>query len=135
MANPINRTSPTAADFSIVTETQITADMPVADFDVVTATPKLWTLEIDNTLNAVPVYVKLWWVPTASVTVGATAPDSQYVGPASTKQTYTFSAGPVLGDTGGTHRVSWACTLEPGTTGSTSPTAAVGVRLLYQSVA
>ena len=132
MSYPVNRTSPTAADFSIVTESQI--DATVYDFDVVTQTPKMWTLEIDNTSNSVPVYVKLWWDFASSVTIGSTAPDSQYVGPASTKQTYTFSAGPVLGDNGGGHRISWACTTEPGTTGNTSPAAAVGVRLLYQSV-
>jgi|TARA_R110000824_G_scaffold48399_30_gene136775 hypothetical protein len=133
MATPINRTSPTAADFSIVTVIGI-ADGG-ADFDVVTSTAKLWTLEIDNTLNAIPVYVKLWWLPVASVVVGSTAPDSQYVGPASTKQTYTFSAGPVMGNGGAMARVTWACVLEPGTTGSTPPTASVDVRLLYQSLA
>ena len=132
MATPINRTSPTAADFSIVTEIGISE--VGTSFDVVTSTAKLWSLEIDNTLNAIPVYVKLWWLPLASVTVGSTPPNSQYVGPASTKQAYTFSAGPVMGDGGGTSFVTWACTLEPGTTGSTGPTAAVSVRMLYQSL-
>jgi hypothetical protein len=101
------------------------------DFTVATSNPRAWTVEIDNTLNAYPVYLKMWWDSAASVTPGATACNLQLVAPASTKQTYTFSSGPTMMDNGASQEICWSCQDAPGTPEGSAPVAPVAVRLLY----
>ena len=140
MTTPMNRKSPNAPGFYMVSYTWDSSSAIKQEFNLpmtvnATNTGNMWTVEIDNTLNADPVYLKFWWMPEASVTVGSTPPYQQFVAPGSTKQTYTFCSGPPMTDNSGgsaySNQVTWGLTLEGGTLGVNLPVGAVAVRLLY----
>ena len=128
-----NRKSPNAEGFYIVSDPSVNATLEgwTLPFAVASADTRLWTVEIDNTLNAVPVYLKVWLIPKASVTLGSTPCDMQFCAPASTKQTYTFSTGPYMKNDTDSAAICWACTVEPGTPSTTAPPEAVPCRMLY----
>jgi hypothetical protein len=130
----VTNTSPVAPNFYYASDTALGGTVVgVGLVGASSAPPFLWTLEIDNTLNAVPVYVKFWAMPSSAVTIGSTPPTMQFAASASKKQTYSF-VGPGSPLTSGTPYADfgWACVLEPGTPGSTAPTADVAVRILFQ---
>jgi hypothetical protein len=93
-----------------------------ADNNVLGTSATLYGVYISNASEQI-VYVKLW--NHAGPTVGTTAPDEQYPCPASGTRMYTIAEGTAYG-TG----ISMACVQEAGTAGTTSPSAAVKVRLL-----
>jgi len=128
--------SPTAPYFYFATAESLTADPPQdVALSNLSNVAHLWVLEIDNTLNAVPVYVKFWDMGSAVVTVGSTPPTMQFTAPPSTKQTYSFAGpGPALSTDPALNEFSWACDIMAGTTDGGSPVAAVAVRMLFQQV-
>lgn len=82
-------------------------------------------VDIDNTANAATSFVKLY-NSAGAVTVGTTVPDEVYQIPASTRIALLFTSGKVFG-TG----LQAACVTAGGTAGTTSPTSAVIVRIVY----
>ena len=94
-----------------------------ADTDVTAAAASVYVVDIDNTLNSTPVYLKLY--DTASVTTGTTAIVGCYKGEPSSRTIYHITAGIAFGTA-----LSFACTKEAGSAGSTSPTNSVVVRLI-----
>lgn len=86
----------------------------------------VYALQIDNTANAAVSYVKLYDLAAGSVTVGTTAPDWIIKVPASTKVTLTFVDGLAFGTA-----LSECCVTAGGTAGTTSPSSAVVVTIIY----
>ena len=85
----------------------------------------LYELELDNTANAAAAsYTKLY--NTGTVTVGVTIPDAVYLIPAATKITIVMPSGTTFGTA-----LSVCTTTAGGTAGSTGPTSAVIVKLVY----
>jgi hypothetical protein len=86
----------------------------------------IYMIQIDNTANAAEAeYVKLYNSPGA-VTVGTTEPDVVLLAPANTRYEIAIPEGLTLG-TG----IQVATTQGAGTGGTTSPTAALIVRIAY----
>ena len=137
MTTPKNRQSPTAEGFAIATYTwdaasAIKQDVPFGYTPTEQRHGRIWTVEIDNTLNSKPVYLKFWWALGPSVTVGSTPPDMQLVAAGSTKQTYTFCGGPPMSKNPTyAPKFTVAVVSEPGTLGTTPVVAAVPVRILH----
>jgi hypothetical protein len=92
---------------------------------------QVYSISVNNTLNASPVYVKLFNLASGSVTVGTTAPDEVIYIPASSiiTQNY-FTAGSTPGKVFAT-ALSAACLTTGGTGGVTSPTLNVSVTVSY----
>ena len=86
----------------------------------------VYLIEIDNSANAAASFVKLWDAASGSVTVGTTAPDWVIKIPASTKRTIPFPAGIAFGTA-----LTAACVTAGGTSGTTSPSSSVPVRIVY----
>ena len=128
---PLTRQSPAASEFYVVSGEPNDTPLEFRTKFGGSSLVGTWTIEIDNTLNADPSYLKLWWLPKGSVTIGATAPNAQFTAAGSTKQTYTFSSPMWMIPT--TTVCTWACTSDAGTTGTTKPAATVSVRMLYRS--
>lgn len=91
---------------------------------------KVYSVTIDNTLNGVPSYVKLYNVVSGSVTVGTTSPDEVILVPASSSVTATYFTGAAPGKTFGT-ALSAACVTTGGTAGVSSPASSVQVSVNY----
>lgn len=85
---------------------------------LLSGTPTAYGLEVDNTQNKEPVYVKVW--DQTSVTVGTTAPDFVFKVPAGKKRKQPLDSAST-GHAFGTG-LSVGCVLTPGTPGSDSPT-------------
>lgn len=132
MAIANNRKSPNASGFYMVSSTAVAGKEEFEfAFAVAANDPKVWTVEIDNSLNAYPVYLKMWWLPPAAVTLGTSEVEFQLVAPASTKQTYSFTTGPTMKNASDSQKVTWVCSDAPGTPAGNFPEADVPVRLLY----
>ena len=80
---------------------------------------------IDNSNNSTAVYLKLYNT-TGSVTVGTTDPACVFPAAASEAADFQFSPGLTL-DTG----IKYACVQEAGTAGTTNPSNAVVLKMLY----
>ena len=127
-----NRKSPNAAGFYMVSSAAVAGKEEFEfAFTVAANDPKVWTVEIDNSLNAYPVYLKMWWAPRAAVTLGTSEVEFQLVAPASTKQTYSFTTGPTMKNASDSQKATWVCADDPGTPAGNPPVADVPVRLLY----
>lgn len=85
----------------------------------------IYVIEVDNTANAAITYLKLFHLATA-VTLGTTAPNGVFLVPASTNQ--VFCPVPGLAFANG---LQAACVTAGGTAGTTAPTSAVIVRIVY----
>jgi hypothetical protein len=134
MAIAKNRKSPNASGFYMVSSTAVAGKEEIElSFSALLAghCPKVWTVEIDNSLNAYPVYLKMWWLPEVAVTIGSSEVEFQLVAPASTKQTYSFTTGPTMKNALTSTKITWVCSDAPGTPGGNTPVADVPVRLLY----
>jgi hypothetical protein len=132
MSVSVTTPSPGAPNFYYASDTALGGIVSAVGLVSSTSPVPLWALEIDNTLNAVPVYVKFWATVAAGVVIGTSPPTMQFSAPASKKQTYSFAGrGPHL-TTGALTDFGWACVLEPATSGLTAPTAPVAVRILFQ---
>ena len=84
----------------------------------------LYEMELDNTSNAAASYTKLF--NTGTVSVGSTIPDMVVMIPASTKITLVFPSGITFATA-----LTECTTTAGGTAGSTSPSSAVVVKLVY----
>lgn len=132
MAIAKNRKSPNASGFYMVSSTAVAGKEEIEfAFAAASSNPKVWTVVIDNSLNAYPVYLKMWWIPEAAVTLGTSEVEFQLAAPASTKQTYSFTTGPTMKNASNSQKVTWVCSDAPGTPGGNTPVADVPVRLLY----
>lgn len=83
-------------------------------------------IEVDNSANAAVTYTKLWNATTGSVTVGTTAPDWVYMVPASVKIPF-----PVPGGVAFATALTVASLTTGGTAGTTAPSSAAIVRIIY----
>jgi hypothetical protein len=102
-----------------------------ASIDAVKASSaKVYSVTIDNTLNASASYVKLWNLASGSVTLGTTAPDSVIFVPGSALVTETYFVGAAQGKTFAT-ALSAACVTTGGTAGTTPPSSNVIVSINY----
>ena len=90
----------------------------------------VYSVIIDNTLNAAATYVKLYNVASGSVTVGTTVPDEVIYVPASVIVTHILYTGAAPGKTFGT-ALSAAAVTAGGTAGVTSPSSAAAVTVTY----
>ena len=89
------------------------------------AAGQIFKVEIDNTNNSVPVFVKAWDT-TGSVTVGTTANDFGFKCPASVLRVYSCPNGAAFAN-----GLKVACVTDGGgTAGTTSPTNDVIYRIL-----
>ena len=89
------------------------------------ASGSILKVEIDNTNNSVPVFVKAWDT-TGSVTVGTTANDFAFKCPASVLRVYSCPNGAAFGN-----GLKVACVTDGGgTAGTTSPSNDVTYRIL-----
>jgi hypothetical protein len=86
----------------------------------------LYYIDIENAANAAPSYVKLWNVASGGVTVGTTAPNMIVMAPGLAHIRVPIPGGIVF-DTA----LTAACTVEPGTAGTTNPASSVIVQLVY----
>ncbi len=86
----------------------------------------IYAIEVDNTANASPSYLKLW--NTGTVVVGTTAPDKVELVAASTKLSLVYPDGAVYGTA-----LSVATLTTGGTAGTSAPASAVTVRIVYTS--
>ena len=84
----------------------------------------LYEIELDNTANAAISYTKLF--NTGTVSVGSTVPDTVLMIPASAKITLVFPNGVTFPTA-----LSECTTTAGGTAGSTSPSSAVAVKMVY----
>ena len=99
--------------------------------DAVKASSALvYSVTIDNSLNAAPSYVKLFNLAAGSVVVGTTAPDDIIFVAANKVVTVSYFAGATPGKTFGT-ALSAFCVTTGGTAGLTSPVSAVPVSIEY----
>tara|TARA_X000001388_G_scaffold36596_1_gene25894 strand:- start:510 stop:875 length:366 start_codon:yes stop_codon:yes gene_type:complete len=85
----------------------------------------LYKVEINNTTNSSPVYVKLW-LSTGSITVGTTDPHYVFKCPASVTRSYSCPKGAAFA-TG----LKAACVTTGGTAGTSNPTNDVIYRILF----
>jgi len=90
----------------------------------------VYSVIVDNTLNASATYVKLYNLASGSVTVGTTVPDEVILVPASVIVTHVMYTGAAAGKTFGT-ALSAAAVTAGGTAGVTSPSSAASVTVTY----
>ena len=93
---------------------------------VAAAAATVYQVEVDNASNSVASFVKLWNVASGSVTVGTTAPDWCLMVPASVKRSFSMVDGIAFGTA-----ITAACVTTAGTAGTTNPTFAVPVKIVY----
>ena len=86
----------------------------------------IYTIIIDNTANGVASFVKLWDLASGSVTVGGTAPDWIVKIPAGVKRTLAIPEGIAFANA-----LSVATVTAGGTAGTTNPTSAVAVQIVF----
>lgn len=86
----------------------------------------LYELELDNTANGAASYFKLYNLAAASVVVGTTAPDFIVMVPASVSRTLVIPSGITFGTA-----LSYTGVTAGGTAGSTSPSSALAIKLVY----
>ena len=86
----------------------------------------VYQVEVDNALNTVASFVKLWNAASGSVTVGTTAPDWCLMVPASVKRSLSMVDGVAFGTA-----LTAACVTTAGTAGTTNPTSSVIVKIVY----
>jgi len=122
--------------------TQVAVQSPANEFiftdtvigntvDAIKASSALvYSLQINNTGNATPVYVKLYNLAAGSVVVGTTAPDEVIYVPGSAIITHVFATGGVPGKTFGT-ALSAICVTTGGTAGSSAPSSSVSLSVSY----
>lgn len=91
---------------------------------------KVYSVVIDNTLNVVATYIKLWNLASGSVVVGTTVPDEVIYVPAGVIVTHVLSTGATPGKTFGT-ALSAAATTTGGTAGTSNPASATVVTVTY----
>ena|ERR1700687_4482510 len=91
---------------------------------------RLYSVIIDNTLNASASYVKLFNLGSGSVVVGTTAPDEIIFVPGLALVTVTYFTGAAQGKVFAT-ALSAFCVTTGGTAGSTSPSSSVIVSISY----
>lgn len=104
----------------------INTDVDETEDDVDSGAGTLYAIEIDNTGNAAITYVKLYEAASGSVTVGTTAPDFIFRVAASVSRAIIFPAGLAYATA-----LSIAAVTAGGTAGTTGPTSAVTVRIVY----
>jgi hypothetical protein len=122
-------TQVTVASPAVETVFQDTSMGGTAD-GVKSSSTVIYYVQVDNTLNGAPSYVKLYNLASGSVTVGTTVPDFVLYAAANKVQTYVFSTAASSGLTFGT-ALSAACTTAGGTSGNTSPSSSVVVTIVY----
>lgn len=99
-----------------------TADS-TAETDVTGTSGVIYTLDVDNTSNGSnPAYLKIY--DNASPTVGTTAPDLIFKVAANLRRMLVIPEGMAFTN------LSFACVVEAGTAGTTSPTSSVTVRMV-----
>lgn len=101
-------------------------DAAAAAIAVKASSGTLYTVEIDNTLNTINSFVKIYNIASGSTTVGTSGPDVILKAPASTKLTYHFSQGIVFSTA-----ITLACLNQGGTAGTNGPASDVAVKLVY----
>lgn len=118
---------------SVTNTTQITGAALVIDTSAVNtavavkaSSAVLYNLELDNTANGAASYFKICNLAAGSVSVGTTVPDFVFMVPASVKITLGFPGGVTLGTA-----LSYFATTAGGTAGSTSPSSAFAIKLIY----
>ena len=84
----------------------------------------LYQLELDNTANAAASFFKIY--NNGSPTVGTTAPDWVVMVPASVSRTVTIASGLTFATA-----LTYACTIAGGTAGSTAPSSAFAMKMVY----
>ena len=104
----------------------VNTDVDESEDDVAAAAGTLYQIQIDNTGNAAVTYVKLYDAGAAAVTVGTTAPDWIFRVAASVSRTIPFPEGAAFATA-----LSVAALTAGGTAGTTGPTSAVTVRIVY----
>tara|TARA_R110000824_G_scaffold54336_7_gene149908 strand:+ start:2307 stop:2693 length:387 start_codon:yes stop_codon:yes gene_type:complete len=94
--------------------------------DVISLARKISAVQIDNTTNSVPVYLKIWEANPAPPGVGSVNPEITLQAPASTKIQYTFSPGMNMNQT-------WVgVTRAAGVTAKSFPTGTVTAKLMME---
>ena len=101
-------------------------DVDETEDDVDSGAGVLHEIEIDNTLNAAVTYVKLWDGTAGSTTPGTTAPDFIFRVAAGVKRTFVIPEGAAYATA-----LCVGAVTTPGTAGTTGPTSAVSVRILF----
>lgn len=86
----------------------------------------LYELELDNTANGAASYFKICNLAGGSVSVGTTVPDWVIMVPASVSRTIVMPSGVTFGTA-----LSYFATTAGGTAGSTSPSSAFAIKLIY----
>lgn len=86
----------------------------------------LYELELDNTANGAASYFKICNLAAGSVSVGTTVPDWVIMVPASVSRTIVMPSGITFGTA-----LSYFATTAGGTAGSTSPSSAFAIKLIY----
>lgn len=102
---------------------QDTSAAATARTNVVGAPCSVFTVDVDNTANVAPSYVKLY--NDASPTIGVTRPDMVCMVPASQRRSYAIPEGISFSTA-----LSFACVQTGGTEGTLSPVSPVVVRIL-----
>lgn len=90
----------------------------------------VYSVLINNTANASPVYVKLYNLASGSTTIGTTPPDEIIYIPSSTTVTHFLYSANAPGKTFGT-ALTAACVTTGGTSGTTPPSSSVSVTINY----
>jgi hypothetical protein len=91
---------------------------------------KVFSVIVDNSLNAAATYVKLWNTASGSVVIGTTVPDEVIYVPGLAVVTHVMYAGATPGKTFGT-ALSAAAATTGGTAGVSNPSSAVSVTINY----
>ena len=98
------------------------------------ADEKIYIVQVNNTLNTTTCYTKIY--NANAVTAGETVPDVVLPCPGGATIEYVLLEGIPMAEGGGgapSKGISTITVVEPGTGGNTSPTGAVGVRLLIDT--
>ena len=96
--------------------------------EVISAVRRISAIEVDNTTNSVPVYLKIWEAdPSGGGGPGSVNPEITIKAPASTKVQYTFSPGMAMNQT-------WVgVTRAAGVTAKSFPTGTVTAKLMMET--
>jgi len=111
-----------------ITSTFLFTDTDLAEVKaaVKASSATIYAIDVDNSANASPSYLKLYNAASGSVTVGTTTPDVIIMAPANTRIDIPIPAGLVFGTA-----LTAACLTGAGTAGTTGPTSDVTVRIVY----
>jgi hypothetical protein len=116
----IAKTTPSPYATNQASDTSVNSSVQQAK----TGSGTLFMVEIDNTANSAVTYVKVY--DNTTVTVGTTVPDWIFYAPASVKRTYSVPTGLAF-STG----LAYAAVTQGGTAGTTSPSSAVLLKLVF----